>query len=404
MSSSVRAVAAFRTRSPRSRSPDAGGGSRSGAAAGAIGISLAGLATSPPADRASGQRVHRAPREHARRRRAGGAGALRGQRAIARALRATRQAARGAARDRGVARRDLGCRLALHPDVARRRRSATRRPDLLERIAICRRVRPTGRSSSSRTSGSRSRTRSSTSVRPAGAIRPRRVGRRRSRACGRAPTSACVAGALDEPPGGCTARRPAAIPTDVLAKYDVAVGDPEELLGDRARPVDVRAPHGRSRRRAMVGARDVRRRLPADALRREREVRRDVDGHRDAVGRPGPADPMSRRPRSCAGRPRRSTQPDAPRASRRRLRPLATAYELEVDGRAAEQWVYSDGLHALSVFRTRGNLKDAGRLHRRPTSAAHACGPVPARGRGRGRAAGAAGSSSPRSRRSTPQS
>ena len=43
---------------------------------------------------------------------------------------------------------------------------------------------------------------------------------------------------------------------------------------------------------------------------------------------------------------------------------LWKTYELDVDGKPAEQWVYSDGLHALSVFRTRGNLKDAGRIHR----------------------------------------
>jgi hypothetical protein len=36
---------------------------------------------------------------------------------------------------------------------------------------------------------------------------------------------------------------------------------------------------------------------------------------------------------------------------------LLRGYRMEADGRPADQWLYSDGLHALSVFSTTGRLR-----------------------------------------------
>ena len=145
-------------------------------------------------------------------------------------------------------------------------------------------------------------------------------------------------------------------PVEVLAKYDVSVGATEELLGTElvplefARRVDaaiverwwVHERSGVVYRRSLYDSSGM---LVAMSTVIEMEW-----------GDPGPADPVS----ADLDRAAKVTTVDADDAPLHLAGgyELETAYELEVGGKPAEQWVYSDGLHALSVFRTRGNLKE----------------------------------------------
>jgi hypothetical protein len=71
-------------------------------------------------------------------------------------------------------------------------------------------------------------------------------------------------------------------------------------------------------------------------------------------GRPGPSEPVAAEAET-GSQVETIEAPDAPRRLDGSYE-LWRAYGIEVDGRPSEQWVYSDGLHALSVFRTEGNL------------------------------------------------
>jgi hypothetical protein len=145
-------------------------------------------------------------------------------------------------------------------------------------------------------------------------------------------------------------------PGDVLEKYDVSIGGEQELLGTALVPLEfARRADGAIVERWLVHERSgvVYRRTLYDSS-------GTLVGMSTVIemewGDPGPADPVS----ADLGRApavRTVEAADAPRHLADGY-DLSSAYELEVDGRPAEQWVYSDGLHALSVFRTRGNLKD----------------------------------------------
>jgi sigma-E factor negative regulatory protein RseB len=148
-------------------------------------------------------------------------------------------------------------------------------------------------------------------------------------------------------------------PSDVFTKYEVAVGKAEKLLGaelvpltfTRRRDGDVAERWWVHRKSGVVYRRDI----------------YDTDGEIVGMstviemhwGDPGPGDPVEPdvdRTRQV----RRSSSPDAPKRLDGGYR-LWRCYTFEVpgqvDGRRAQQWVYSDGMHALSVFRTSGGLK-----------------------------------------------
>jgi hypothetical protein len=144
-------------------------------------------------------------------------------------------------------------------------------------------------------------------------------------------------------------------PKDVLTKYDVEVGEPDEMLGT-----------------TLVPLRFVR---GADEAVAERwwvheksgvVYRRDVYGKDGAIvgmstviemewGDPGPAEHVARDVDEVT-----TVEGAAARGVPERLvggYALWRTYELAIDGRDAKQWVYSDGLHALSVFSTAGGMK-----------------------------------------------
>lgn len=145
-------------------------------------------------------------------------------------------------------------------------------------------------------------------------------------------------------------------PVEVLAKYDVTVGRREELLGTELVPLTFARRADRTMvERWWVHERSgvVYRRMLYDAGGMLVGMTTVIEMH---WGDPGPDDPVAS-DLDRAASVRTVEAADAPR----RLSggyDLWKAYELEVDGKPCEQWVYSDGVHALSVFRTHGNLED----------------------------------------------
>ncbi len=145
-------------------------------------------------------------------------------------------------------------------------------------------------------------------------------------------------------------------PVEVLTKYDVVIGRPEELLGTELVPLSFsRRSDGAVVERWWVHERSgvVYRRTLYDASGMLVGMSTVIEMR---WGDPGPADPVAADlDRASAVRAVEAT--NAPRHLAGSY-DLWKTYELEVDGKPAEQWVYSDGLHSLSVFRTKGNLKD----------------------------------------------
>jgi hypothetical protein len=144
-------------------------------------------------------------------------------------------------------------------------------------------------------------------------------------------------------------------PKSVLAKYALATGARETHLGVELIPLTLTR-----RKDAELAERWWIHEKTGVVYKREL-----FGGDGDLVGlatltemhwnEPGPAEPVEI---DAVDAPS-VTDADAPRAAPDRLAggyELWRAYDLEVDGRPAEQWVYSDGLHALSVFRTKGHL------------------------------------------------
>lgn len=144
-------------------------------------------------------------------------------------------------------------------------------------------------------------------------------------------------------------------PSRVLAKYDVSVGNPVSLLGVYLVPLTfarrsddtvverwwVHAKSGVVYRRALYGS--------SNKLVGMSTI---IDMH---WGDPGPGDP----PDPALARNSAAESTDATDAPKRLSSgyDFWKSYKLTIDGKRCDQWVYSDGLHALSVFRTKGNLK-----------------------------------------------
>jgi hypothetical protein len=144
-------------------------------------------------------------------------------------------------------------------------------------------------------------------------------------------------------------------PAEVLAKFDVKVGQPKKFLGVELVPLTFTRRHDeRMIERWWVHARSgvVYRRALYGADGGLVGMSTVIDMH---WGDPGPAEEIEAGAEDATP-VRTITAPDAP-ARLPGAYHLWQAYTLKVAGRPAEQWLYSDGLHALSVFRTRGNLK-----------------------------------------------
>jgi hypothetical protein len=145
-------------------------------------------------------------------------------------------------------------------------------------------------------------------------------------------------------------------PAQVLMKYDVVVGPPEELLGTELVPISF----ARLTDRALVERWWVHEKSGVVYRRTLYDASGALVGMSTVIemkwGDPGPPDPVGP-DLERAAHVRTVTSRDAPRSLAGGYR-FRQAYSLEIDDRRSQQWVYSDGLHALSVFRTPGNLKN----------------------------------------------
>ncbi len=140
---------------------------------------------------------------------------------------------------------------------------------------------------------------------------------------------------------------------DILTKYEVSAGEPSSVLGVSVVPLD------------LVRRKD-RRLVERLWLQPDNGVvyRRELFGATGGLvglstvlemrwGQAGRAEvPEAGRDSSMA---KQEAAGDAPRGLPYGYR-LARAYGVDVDGSDVRHWVYSDGLHALSVFRSRGHL------------------------------------------------
>jgi hypothetical protein len=144
-------------------------------------------------------------------------------------------------------------------------------------------------------------------------------------------------------------------PDEVVAKYDIEVGPKQQLLGVDVVPLTLRRrDDGRLVERWLVH--------PETGI----VYQRGLYGADDKLvamstvidmrfGDPGLSerfDPGSSTPTQV----RHVTRSGAPKRLDEGYR-LLDAFSLRVGGKSAQHWVYSDGLHALSVFRTNGRLR-----------------------------------------------
>ena len=142
-------------------------------------------------------------------------------------------------------------------------------------------------------------------------------------------------------------------PAAVLAKYEISAEPKQRLLGVNLTPLTL------SRRRdgALVERWWVHERSGVLYRRALYDTAGKVVGMTTVIdmewGEPEQADPVF--DDDVDAWVRLHPAPQAPRRLAGEYR-LWQTYELEVGGRPAEQWVYTDGLHALSVFRMRGGL------------------------------------------------
>lgn len=140
---------------------------------------------------------------------------------------------------------------------------------------------------------------------------------------------------------------------EILAKYEVSVGEASSVLGVSVVPLElVRRKDRRLVERLWL--------QPDNGI----VYRRELFGSTGTLvglstvlemqwGQSGqPEVPEAGRDSAKA---RQEGAGDAPRELPYGYR-LARAYAVDVDGRDVRHWVYSDGLHALSVFRSRGHL------------------------------------------------
>jgi hypothetical protein len=143
-------------------------------------------------------------------------------------------------------------------------------------------------------------------------------------------------------------------PSAVRAKYEIEAEPKERLLGVELTPLTL------SRRRdgALVERWWVHERSGVLYRRALYDDAGKVVGMSTVIdmewGEPDPPDPVD--DADVDAWVRAHPAPQAPQSLPGNYE-LWQTYELEVDGRPIEQWVYTDGLHALSVFRSEGNLK-----------------------------------------------
>jgi hypothetical protein len=143
-------------------------------------------------------------------------------------------------------------------------------------------------------------------------------------------------------------------PEAVSAKYAISLGEPVDHLGTELRPVTferradaalverwwVHEPSGVLYRRALYDH-DSRLLGMTTVL--------EMDWAPKGVADPvGGTDATTRvRPTTSSGAPQQLASGYE----------LWQTYELDIEGSASEQWIYSDGLHALSIFRSKGGLE-----------------------------------------------
>jgi hypothetical protein len=143
-------------------------------------------------------------------------------------------------------------------------------------------------------------------------------------------------------------------PSAVLAKYELDVERPSKHLGVELIPIAL----SRRRDNALVERWWVHERSGVLYRRALYDASGKLVGMSTVIdmewGKPAPADPIETgdvdawvRARPAPGTPER-----LPGAYE-----LWQTYEVEIEGVPTEQWVYSDGLHALSVFRSSGNFR-----------------------------------------------
>jgi hypothetical protein len=144
-------------------------------------------------------------------------------------------------------------------------------------------------------------------------------------------------------------------PKRVVEKYEIDVGPPQELLGVRVVPLTlvrredrrlverwlVHPQSGIVYQRGLYGADDK-----LVAMSTIIDMRWGDSGLAERFD-PGTGAPARVRRIKPTGVPRRLAEGYR----------LLHAYRLRAGGRTAQQFVYSDGLHALSVFRTNGHLR-----------------------------------------------
>jgi hypothetical protein len=147
-------------------------------------------------------------------------------------------------------------------------------------------------------------------------------------------------------------------PSSVLAKFDVEVERPASLLGVRVVPLSlVRRSDGAAVERLWVHASSgvvYRRELygPSGKLVGLAAIL-DMRWGRDVPAEP--YDPMA----GEVTRARGTRAPNAPVALANGYR-LHRGYRIQIDDQPTEHWLYSDGLHALSIFRTPGPMRRPG--------------------------------------------
>lgn len=144
-------------------------------------------------------------------------------------------------------------------------------------------------------------------------------------------------------------------PEEIVAKYDIEVGAPQQLLGVDVVPLTLRRREdGRLIERWLVQKDSgiVYQRGLYDAADRLVAMSTVIDMRWGDAGVSERFDPGSGAPTKV----RKIRSPHAPRHLAEGYR-LVDAYSLRAAGRPAQHLVYSDGLHALSVFRTNGRLR-----------------------------------------------
>ncbi len=145
------------------------------------------------------------------------------------------------------------------------------------------------------------------------------------------------------------------VPSEIVAKYDIEVGPTQELLGVPVVPLTlVRRDDGRLVERWLVHESSgiVYQRGLYNANDKLVAMSTIIDMQWGNAGLAERFDPGTGTP--TVVKSVRAT--DAPKRLSEGYR-LLHAYRLNVGGRTAQHLVYSDGLHALSVFRTNGRLR-----------------------------------------------